>query len=98
MRNPVEMGPLLKSLTEVQAINDAPATAVAPEPAPDELDRVKNLAGIAAPSKPPVPGPNTTTVQGTSMQSNTPASIINKNRTLAAKIPMGSAPDPAMPQ
>lgn len=43
-------------------------------------------------------GPNTTTVQGTSMQSNTPASIINKNRTLAAKIPMGSAPDPTMPQ
>jgi hypothetical protein len=98
MRNPVEMGPLLKSLTEVQAINDAPVTAVAPEPAPDELDRVKNLAGITAPAKPPTTGPNTTTMKGNTMQSPTPASITNQNRTLATKIPMGAVPDPTMPQ
>jgi hypothetical protein len=95
MRNPIEMGPLLKSLTEVQAINKAMATTA---PEPDELDRVKNLAGIPAPAKPPAPGPNTTTIQGPAMKSPTPASIVNQNRTLATKIPMGAAPAPTMPQ
>lgn len=88
IRNIVEMGPLLKSITEVQAINDAPAPA--PTHNADELDRVKNLAGI--PAKPPASGPNTTTLKGTSMQSSTPASIQNKNRTMGAKIPMGREP------
>ena len=97
MRNPVEMGPLLKSLTEVQAINNAPETATT-APEPDELDRVKNLAGIPAPTKTPAPGPNTTNMQGTSMKSPTPASIVNQNRTLATKIPIGAAPAPTMPQ
>lgn len=94
IRNIVEMGPLLKSITEVQAINNAPA----PVPTQDttELDRVKNLAGI--PQKPPVPGPNTTTMKGNSMQSPTPASITNQNRTLNTKIPMGAEPAPTMPQ
>ena len=94
IRNIVEMGPLLKSITEVQAINNAPAPA--PTQDTTELDRVKNLAGI--PQKPPVPGPNTTTMKGNSMQSPTPASITNQNRTLNTKIPMGAEPAPTMPQ
>jgi hypothetical protein len=94
IRNIVEMGPLLKSITEVQAINNAPVPAPAQDTA--ELDRVKNLAGI--PQKPPQPGPNTTTMKGNSMQSPTPASITNQNRTLATKIPMGTEPAPTMPQ
>lgn len=93
IRNIVEMGPLLKSITEVQAINAAPVAAT-----PDELDRVKNLAGIPAPAKPPAPGPNTTTMQGTAMQTPTTAGIANQSRTLANKIPMGAEPAPNMPQ
>lgn len=94
IRNIVEMGPLLKSITEVQAINNAPVPA--PTQDTTELDRVKNLAGI--PQKPPAPGPNTTTMKGNSMQSPTPASITNQNRTLNTKIPMGAEPAPTMPQ
>jgi hypothetical protein len=94
IRNIVEMGPLLKSITEVQEINATPDTA--PTAAPAELDRIKNLAGV--PATPPAPGPNTTTMQGTAMKSSTPPGIANQQRTLANKIPMGAAPTPTMPQ
>ena len=96
IRNIVEMGPLLKSITEVQAINAAPDAA--PAAAPDELARIKNLAGVPASATPPKPSPTTTTMQGTAMQTPTTAGITNQNRTLGNKIPMGSAPAVDMPQ
>ena len=92
IRNIVEMGPLLKSITEVQAINNVPSAV--PAQGNDELDRVKNLAGIQ--QKPT--DSNTTTMKGNTMQSTPPASIVNKNRTLANKVPMGTAPDATQPE
>lgn len=72
IRNIVEMGPLLKTITEVQKINDVDGeTPVEPIPSP-EVEKVKTLAGIKpAPAaktpvaaKPKVP-PQTTTLQNT---------------------------------
>lgn len=70
--------------------------------------RVKNalkvdpaiLGSDPAPAKPAnMPsGPNTTTMKGNTMQSTPPASIVNKNRTLANKVPMGTAPDATQPE
>jgi hypothetical protein len=69
IRNIVEMGPLLKTITEVQKINDLDGeTPVEPTPNP-EVEKVKKLAGIkpapvAKTAKPRVP-PQTTTLQNT---------------------------------
>lgn len=69
IRNIVEMGPLLKTITEVQKINDLDGeTPVEPTPSP-EVEKVKKLAGIEPASvvkaaKPKVP-PQTTTLQNT---------------------------------
>jgi hypothetical protein len=79
--NTIEMRELLKKLTTLNYSKPA-EYEVPQEP--------------AVPANPPAAGPNTTTMQGTAMQ--TPASIVNKNRTLSKKIPMGSAPEPTMPQ
>jgi hypothetical protein len=80
IRNIVEMGPLLKSITEVQKMNDvdgqAPVTQPEPAPTPNpEVEKIKKLAGVkqAAPApkpatKQPVQMPNsptTTTLKGT---------------------------------
>lgn len=45
------------------------------------------------PATPPQQGPNTNTIQGTTMKSTVPASIQNFNKSLSqSKIPMGSSP------
>jgi hypothetical protein len=87
VRNYVEKEDLFVDLTQIKNIPNA-ATAAKP---------VK-VAPTAPAATAPALGPNTTTMKGTAMKSAVPASIANQNRTLGNKIPMGSAPDPTMPQ
>jgi hypothetical protein len=86
VRNYVEKEDLFVDLTQVKSI---PNTAAA---------KPVKVAPTGPAATAPAPGPNTTTMQGTAMKSPVPASIANQNRTLSNKIPMGSAPDPTMPQ
>jgi hypothetical protein len=81
--NTIEMRDLLKKLTTLNY--SSPSGSEVPQ-------------DTATPATPPAVGPTTTTLQGTAMKSPTPPGIINKNRTLAAKVPMGAAPAPTMPQ
>jgi hypothetical protein len=87
VRNYVEKEDLFVELTQVRSIPNTASTA--------------KSAKVMPPRQAPVPltpGPNTTTIAGTSMKSSVPASIANQNRTFGNKIPMGAAPAPTMPQ
>ena len=82
--NTIEMRELLKKLTTLNYS----------KPAGSELPQ-EPAAPAVAPATPPAPGPNTTTMQGGAMKS---AGVVNKNRTLSGKTPMGAEPAPTMPQ
>jgi len=89
IRNIVEVKSLLKTLADIDNIKKRKEALTVGQKLP-----ATPTAKPVAPTVPKV-GPNTTTLSQNSMQ--TPG-IVNRNRTLGNKIPMGTPPAPGMPQ